>query len=80
MASCQILWKNLRKTLRINCGTTAKKLVEKENSAFSERHCWWKKKFDCGFLNEIHTIVAKVDEKSNQIKLPIKSTKSTIST
>ena len=80
MASCQILWKNLRKTLRISCGTTAKKLVEKEKVASFEWHWWWKKNFGCGIFNEIHTIVAIAVEKFNQIKLSIKSTKSTIST
>lgn len=80
MASCQILWKNLRKSGQKTCETHEEKLVENRILDFFGRISWWKNTFYCGLFNKIHTVAAVVVEKSHQIRPSIIFMKPTIST
>ena len=80
MASCQILWKTLWKSMGNTGKKVARKSVEKRIFDIFKRRSWWKNCSNCGLLNKIHIVAVVVVEKCHQIRLSITSTKSTIST
>lgn len=80
MGSCQIWWKNLRKSMRISCELVTQKFVEKHGFDCFDCVGWWKRTDNCVLNGDFVNNSSSRGGKEKQIRWRIISEISTTST